>query len=231
MRPAGYYVQRSCGLFPAPLPQEGEAIDRAEKVFHFLGIFFAKCIQDNRLVDIPLSRPFLKLLCMGDVVDNVSQNYRELLTRRPSEDLDSPRSDDSTPTEDMDKELILDPPKPRYRSQISCTSTTSTVGTPWYAGLLTHEDFELVDPHRARFMRHLRDLSARKAALMARSELTEEEKHNSLQQLTLDNPPVRLEDLSLNFTFNPSSKVYGYVSVELKPNGEEEVCIFCFFVF
>ena len=195
IKSAGYYVQRSCGLFPAPLPQEGEEIERVEKMFNFMGIFFAKCIQDSRLVDIPLSRPFLKLMCMGDVVDNVSQNYRELLTRRPSEDLDSPRSDESTPTEDMDKELILDPPKPRYRSQISCTSTTSTLGTPWYTGLLTQEDFELVDPHRARFMRLLKDLSTRKTAILTSSELSQGEKYARLEQLTLDNPPVRLEDL------------------------------------
>ena len=188
-------MQRSCGLFPAPRPQEGADIERNERIFHFIGTLFAKCVQDNRLVDIPLSRPFLKLMCMGDVVDNVSQNYRELLTRRPSEDLDSPRSDESTPTEDMDKELILDPPKPRYRSQTSCTSITSTTTTPWYTGLLTQEDFELVDPHRARFMRLLRDLSARKAAILSTSELSEEERINRLQQLTLDNPPVRLEDL------------------------------------
>ena len=30
---------------------------------------------------------------------------------------------------------------------------------------------------------------------------------------------------SLNFTFNPSSKIYGYASVDLKPNGDEEVRI------
>ena len=119
---------------------------------------FAKCIQDSRLVDIPLSRPFLKLMCSGDVVDNVSQNYRELLC--PQRDssmellLESPCDDDLTPTEEspMDKELILNPPKRQIMSHSSIAS--STVVTPsWYAGLLTEEDFELVDSPRARFLR------------------------------------------------------------------------------
>ena len=33
---------------------------------------------------MPLSRPFLKLLCAGDVVDNVAQSYRELLQQSDS---------------------------------------------------------------------------------------------------------------------------------------------------
>jgi len=52
--------------------------------------------------------------------------------------------------------------------------------------------------------------------------MTEEQKKNAFQCLTLTNPPVPIEDLSLNFTFNPSSTVYGFDSVELKPNGEDE---------
>ena len=186
VKPPGYYVQRSCGLFPAPQPQDHADMDRVEKMFFFMGTFFAKCIQDNRLVDIPLSRPLLKLMCMGDVVDNVSQHYRELLTR-PSEDLE-----DITPTEETEKELILDPPKYRLRSQTSLSSTTSS---PWYTGLLNQEDFDLVDPHRARFLKQLRELSSRKQAILNNMSITEEERHNRLQELTLDNPPVKLEDL------------------------------------
>ncbi len=192
MRPPGYYVQRSCGLFPSPLPQDCDDIERVEKVFFFMGTFFAKCIQDSRLVDIPLSRPLLKLMCSGDVVDNVSQNYRELLTRMPSEEFSALDSGDVTPTEDMDKELILDPPK-RLRSQGSMTA--SMCSAPWYAGLLNHADFELIDPHRARFLQQLRDLVNRKQAITNNPSLSEEEKNNLLQDLTLSNPPVKVEDL------------------------------------
>ena len=33
------------------------------RYFELLGMFVAKCIQDDRRVDLPLSRPFFKLMC------------------------------------------------------------------------------------------------------------------------------------------------------------------------
>ena len=62
---SGQYIRRAGGLFPAPLPQDSEETERVCKLFYFLGIFLAKSLQDNRLVDLPLSRSFLKLLCNG----------------------------------------------------------------------------------------------------------------------------------------------------------------------
>uniref|UniRef100_A0A3Q2X7C6 E3 ubiquitin-protein ligase n=1 Tax=Hippocampus comes TaxID=109280 RepID=A0A3Q2X7C6_HIPCM len=50
-----------------------KASHRISKLFRFLGVFLAKCIQDNRLVDLPISRPFFKLLCMGDIKSNMSK--------------------------------------------------------------------------------------------------------------------------------------------------------------
>ncbi|KYQ58401.1 E3 ubiquitin-protein ligase HECTD1 [Trachymyrmex zeteki] len=73
IRPAGYYVTRASGLFPAPLPQDSACCDRAVRYFWFLGVFLAKVLQDNRLVDLPLSRPFLKLMCRGDISNNVNE--------------------------------------------------------------------------------------------------------------------------------------------------------------
>ena len=90
-KPPGYYVVRPSGLFPAPLPQDSAICDHAEQLFWFLGthkslnivsfcksnfqiffflfegVFLAKALQDGRLVDLPLSTPFLKLLCQGEV--------------------------------------------------------------------------------------------------------------------------------------------------------------------
>ena len=57
----------STGLFPAPLPQDSELCARVSKLFWFLGVFLAKTLQDNRLVDLPLSYPLLKLMCGGEV--------------------------------------------------------------------------------------------------------------------------------------------------------------------
>ncbi|GLD68587.1 E3 ubiquitin-protein ligase HECTD1-like protein [Lates japonicus] len=60
------------GLKP-PGFYDSEELERITKLFHFLGVFLAKCIQDNRLVDLPVSQPFFKLLCMGDIKSNMSK--------------------------------------------------------------------------------------------------------------------------------------------------------------
>lgn len=70
LKPAGYYVQQPCGLFPAPLPQNCEHLESAIKLFRCLGILVAKALQDNRLVDVPLSQAFLKLLCVAADTDS-----------------------------------------------------------------------------------------------------------------------------------------------------------------
>lgn len=36
LKPPGYYVQRSCGLFTAPFPQDSDELERITKLFHFL---------------------------------------------------------------------------------------------------------------------------------------------------------------------------------------------------
>ncbi|GMR47420.1 hypothetical protein PMAYCL1PPCAC_17615 [Pristionchus mayeri] len=61
-KPPGYYVRRSSGLFPAPLPPHSKDSKRATELFKILGIFLAKVLQDGRLVDLPLARSFLKLV-------------------------------------------------------------------------------------------------------------------------------------------------------------------------
>ena len=66
-RPAGYYVSRPGGLFPAPLPQDSALCDWVSSLFWVFGVFLAKVLQDSRLVDVPLSTPFLKLLCQVNI--------------------------------------------------------------------------------------------------------------------------------------------------------------------
>eukprot|EP00041_Stephanoeca_diplocostata_P036623 m.1344514 g.1344514 ORF g.1344514 m.1344514 type:complete len:2563 (-) comp24902_c1_seq2:195-7883(-) len=62
--PAGYYVNPSVGgLFPAALPRDAPHFFDVVERFHFLGVFIAKALQDNRLVDLPLSMPLLKWMC------------------------------------------------------------------------------------------------------------------------------------------------------------------------
>ncbi|KAG6457296.1 hypothetical protein O3G_MSEX010217 [Manduca sexta] len=68
-KPPGYYVTRIGGLFPAPLPQDSPVCDKVCRYFWFLGVFLAKVLQDGRLVDLPLSDAFLRIMC-GEELSN-----------------------------------------------------------------------------------------------------------------------------------------------------------------
>ncbi|XP_026156134.1 E3 ubiquitin-protein ligase HECTD1 isoform X6 [Mastacembelus armatus] len=236
LKPPGFYVQRSCGLFPAPFPQDSEELERITKLFHFLGIFLAKCIQDNRLVDLPVSQPFFKLLCMGDIKSNMSKLLYQSRGSPHGHDPERPhlqpflllsevRSEASTEEsqetysvgsfdEDSKSEFIMDPPKPKPPA--------------WYHGILTWEDFQLVNPHRASFLKEVKELAVKRRQILASKSLSEDEKNTRLQDLMLRNPlgsgpPLSIEDLGLNFQFCPSSKVHGFSAVDLKPNGDDEM--------
>uniref|UniRef100_A0A8C9G1J4 E3 ubiquitin-protein ligase n=1 Tax=Pavo cristatus TaxID=9049 RepID=A0A8C9G1J4_PAVCR len=223
LKPPGYYVQRSCGLFTAPFPQDSDELERITKLFHFLGIFLAKCIQDNRLVDLPISKPFFKLMCMGDIKSNMSKliyesrSDRELHCTESQSEASTEEGHDSLSVgsleEDSKSEFILDPPKPKPPA--------------WFNGILTWEDFELINPHRARFLKEIKDLAIKRRQILSNKSLSEDEKNTKLQELMLKNPsgsgpPLSIEDLGLNFQFCPSSKVYGFTAVDLKPGGEDE---------
>ncbi|XP_033735284.1 E3 ubiquitin-protein ligase HECTD1-like isoform X2 [Pecten maximus] len=225
VKPPGFYIQRAGGLFPAPLPQDSADIPRVEKLFHFLGTLLAKCVQDKRLIDLPLARSFFKLMCMGEMGHIITQQYQDSLHRSVGSTIESyhseqdlsPRDTLSSSIEDVDKELILDPPKVKHPD------------TPaWYEGILNDDDFELIDPHRATFLRQLRELVSKKQRILKDKTLSPDQKNILIQQLGLQNPSVpgaiyRIEDMGLTFQFNPSSKVYGYMSYDLKSNAEEEV--------
>uniref|UniRef100_A0A3P9B712 E3 ubiquitin-protein ligase n=1 Tax=Maylandia zebra TaxID=106582 RepID=A0A3P9B712_9CICH len=215
LKPPGYYVQRSCGLFPAPFPQDSEELERITKLFYFLGIFLAKCIQDNRLVDLPISQPFFKLLCMGDIKSNMS---KLLYQSRSSPQASTEESQETYSVgsfdEDSKSEFIMDPPKPKPPA--------------WYHGILTWDDFQLINPHRASFLKEVKDLAVKRRQILASKSLSEDEKNTRLQDLMLKNPlgsgpPLSVEDLGLNFQFCPSSKVHGFSAVDLKPNGDDEM--------
>lgn len=193
MKPIGYYVQRIGGLFPAPLPQDSPDMERVEKLFYFLGILLAKCLQDSRLIDIPLSIPFLKLMCMGEIGHTITQQYSHL-AHRPDEMMESWHSElsvgemFSSSHEDMEKELILDPPK------------RAPTTPPWYDGILVQEDFEIIDPHRASFLKQLSVLVQKKQKILKDKRLSVDQKNLMMQDMTIDtdtNPLVKvhLDDL------------------------------------
>ncbi|EFO28334.2 hypothetical protein LOAG_00153 [Loa loa] len=79
MKPPGYYVRRAGGLFPAALPVSSTENLRVSKLFRIFGIFLAKVLQDGRLVDIPLSQPFLKMITNSQLTEKETPDLNGVL--------------------------------------------------------------------------------------------------------------------------------------------------------
>ncbi|CAL7934244.1 unnamed protein product [Xylocopa violacea] len=200
VRPPGYYVTRPSGLFPAPLPQDSPICDRAIRYFWFLGVFLAKVLQDNRLVDLPLSRPFLKLMCHGDITNNVNEKIG--LNGVTQESMSSSMSSSFISEEgEADTTYSLEPPS-------------------WYAGLLDIDDLVLVDPVRGEFLKEIQTAVAKRDRTLSDGRNSGEEETT----INITHPSgmsVPIEDLALTMTYSPSSKVFGYDQVELVESGAE----------
>ncbi|XP_069704389.1 E3 ubiquitin-protein ligase HECTD1 isoform X7 [Periplaneta americana] len=213
MKPPGYYVRRASGLFPAPLPQDSPACDKAVKYFWFLGVFLAKVLQDNRLVDLPLSQPFLKLMCHGEIQNNINERIGLLPGSRRTTAAEEDVMMSSYISEESEKELELDPPKLNPEDS-----------KPWFSGILSSEDLAEVDPVRGRFLHQLQELVARKARIAQDNTLSCEARAHQIQNLALvpsSGPVVRLEDLAITFTYLPSSRVFGYTAADLTSGGTD----------
>ena len=93
-------MQRSHGLFPAPWPQDSPELPRVSKLFELLGMFIAKCLQDGRRVDLPLARPFFKLLCTrGREASGDEAMGEELGGVSSTQDSQSNRNEESEPNQ------------------------------------------------------------------------------------------------------------------------------------
>uniref|UniRef100_UPI00358F986A E3 ubiquitin-protein ligase HECTD1-like n=1 Tax=Myxine glutinosa TaxID=7769 RepID=UPI00358F986A len=220
LKPPGYYVQHSAGLFPSPLPQDSDDMYRVKKLVYFFGIYLAKCIQDNRRVDIPLSRSFFKLMCRSSteytscklICDCSNYTCSDI----SSDTLETSHDDFDVGSEDEDEksEFVLEPPKPRSPA--------------WFHKVLTWEKLEEMWPQMAKILRELKELAVRRRQILGNRSLLEDARNTLLQDLELKNSTAsgsvsEVEDLGLTFQFYPSSKVYGFSAVDLKPNGEDEM--------
>ncbi|GAB0092249.1 E3 ubiquitin-protein ligase Ufd4 [Sergentomyia squamirostris] len=206
-KPIGYYVRRLAGLFPAPLPQDSEICERVSKYFWFLGVFLAKVLQDGRIVDLPLSTPFLQLLC-----------HTKTTKHRPSAVAGVKSTDDimmsSIMSEESDRDAI-----DTYSRMLGCFPASS-----WYDGVLGWDQLAEIDPIRAQFLQELQELVVQKQNIEQNPNLTPEAKEEAVDDLKLSTKSgdlVNLEDLALTFTYLPSSKVYGFTGAELIPNGNQ----------
>ncbi|KFB39857.1 AGAP009511-PA-like protein [Anopheles sinensis] len=216
-KPVGYYVRRSTGLFPAPLPQDAEICEFVSSYFWFLGVFLAKVLQDNRLVDLPLSNSFLQLLCHSRSIARGSSSVRELTVSGKAggasvggcEDImvSSIMSEES----DRDRDMLVD----SYQSKMAASDGA------WFDGILSQENLQEIDPIRYEFLKELQELVQQKQNIELDDMLSSEEKLQQISELKLNTKTgcVALEDLALTFTYLPSSKHYGYASADLIPNG------------
>ncbi|XP_033230566.1 E3 ubiquitin-protein ligase HECTD1 isoform X3 [Belonocnema kinseyi] len=204
IRPQGYYVTRDSGLFPAPLPQDSQACNRSARYFWFLGVFLAKVLQDNRLVDLPLSRPFLKLMCRGDITNNV--NERIGLTGVTQESMSS----------SMASSFISE------EGEQDTAGYSSLEPTPWYSGILDVEDLALVDPVRGKFLKEVQTLTSRRDRAISEGQSSADESHNdSFRIIHSSGTSVDIEDLALSMTYAPSSKIFEHDVMELKEGGTD----------
>lgn len=229
LKPPGFYIHSSLGLFPAPYPQNHPNLKKVTEFFHFLGIFCAKALQDDRLVDLPLSTPFLKLICSGNTAsggetknpEDESEAVNMVMHSNFNSCLSSPLSEDDlllSEREEISRQVRLKKEKFERKSH------------SWISRVLNEKDFAIINPHQAAFLQQLHELSMMKQKILSDKSLSVEDRQNQIRNLSLPmnqaQIPLRLDDLGLTFQYLPPSEVYGYSSIDLKPNGEfEEVTI------
>lgn len=206
IKPPGYYVQRSSGLFPAALPEDCSKLKPISKLFELLGTFLAKCIQDGRRVDIPLSDPFLKLMCFNqtDVVDvatttsvviegEVQDEVQACTTPNVSNKNASRNTDVDTSAEAKGKLIIVDDQEEVSRkdtskeSIIHVTDNTKLQWTlPWFAGILTLADIATIDSHRGKFLLELHEFIKKKKIILSDSTLSDQQKLQMVNDMMFD---------------------------------------------
>ena len=180
----GYYVQRACGLFPAPMPQVDD-IHRVATIFRFLGSLFAKCLQDGRLIDLPISKTFLKLLCTEPRNDEVKPTeFAPGTCSKKKKDIAS--SDFA-----KDDDFVLPPLPP--------------VASSFFHNILTLKDLEAIDPIRYKLLSMLFILCDEQERIMTDITLSQQEKQQKVDDLVLDynGTKCRVNDLGLTFQYNP----------------------------
>ena len=213
-KPIGYYVRRSSGLFPAPLPPHSSEFERQIKLFRFLGTFLARCLQDNRIVDLPLSGPFFKMMIASPV--ETRQNTKLRLNSDDSSLTGSPspsdknnqlsfapvdENEDQSSREKTEEDVIA---MENPLNQAMAASVEGSDQRPhmrsWFTGVLDDDDFMEINPSRARFLHELRRLVAERDAILTDQSLSKDEKQQRISSLRLHPPgqdvqPVKVEDL------------------------------------
>lgn len=226
------FVHHSAGLFPAPLPAGHPTTVRVCQLFQFLGMFIARALQDQRLVDLPLSLPFLKLACncKGNLVP-APNSSQQSSTPNQSEKIHQKSKEGKSLKRSLIGALSPEEQLIRDRDELSKDAQTkeeqfATNKAGIYAGLLGEQDFAQLFPQQSNFFAQLRTLFEQKQRILLDPSLSLTEKqrqiHNLYIPISQSETPVRIEDLSLTFQYLPPSNVYGFDAIDLKPSGEFE---------
>ncbi|CAH8569282.1 unnamed protein product [Dicrocoelium dendriticum] len=239
---ASAYVNTPHGLFPAPWPPD-RLPDGVLYRFYILGITVAKCLQDNRRIDLPLSPPLLKLLCsygrnfalnrddkelggLESAVDQLIDGHSEPNRRTSREDGDF--GSVSAAEEMLVKIPIFtedneDPASmigellvsSYYRRLYDAGTCRSIPPKHWLSELLNFDDFCIVYPERAPFFRRIVQFCRRKRLLT-----TQAGPHhvdvNTLKELAVEIFGCTLEDMVISMEFLPPSKEFGNTTFPLR---------------
>lgn len=215
IKPPGYYIQSTAGLFPAPWPQDAKGLDNVCHWFHLLGLVVARCMQDNRLLDIPLSQAMFKLLCQKRTALDLSgphkqdvPNVAEEMTRdlvneddlnrgtvdnqqqeagavSAKEDILTSLGEETDKDIVVEKEITMETATEELLSVPSSPSVDKCAEKPWFSDILTLEDLSEVMPHRTKFLKDLQELVDTRNAILKNPSLSAAEKQAKIRSLHL----------------------------------------------
>ncbi|KAL5964597.1 E3 ubiquitin-protein ligase HECTD1 [Taenia solium] len=191
--PSSDCINPSFGLFPTPYPRDVVPLNVLRR-FYIMGIAVAKALQDNHLMDLPLSAPFLKLLaCYGSSSRTQSSVDVGVLEAELNMAVDAEAS----------RERILLSEDPLFMDRHGKTTESSR---HWLTGLLDFEDFAYIQPERGNLFRKLLRLrtihEAIREAHSLKGGFSLERRLNEASDEMLG---CTVQDLCINMEFIPQS--------------------------
>ncbi|KAL5108833.1 E3 ubiquitin-protein ligase HECTD1 [Taenia crassiceps] len=187
------YINPSFGLFPTPYPRNAVPLNVLRR-FYIMGIAVAKALQDKRLMDLPLSTPFLKLLaCYGSSRQTQSSADMGVLEAELNMAIDAEAS----------RERILLSEDPLLMAR---HGTITESCRHWLTGLLDFEDFAYIQPERANLFRKLLRLrTIHEAILEAHSSKGDFSLERRLDEASIEMLGCTVQELCINMEFIPQS--------------------------
>ena len=183
----------------------------------------AKCIQDGRRVDLPLSRPLLKLLCTPAQETRPPPEHVETspdvgIQQGENNNIQgSNRNTGPSPGRQVTKqgggEADLKEVEVLGEEEITkdgngkdevileeLSAGEGSLEAPWFKGILDSEDLSTVNPYHGKFLAQLREVVRQREAILQDESLTVEEREWRVAGVTLPGeqenlPGARVEDL------------------------------------